>query len=157
MNRLKTRIKTFCEERAADVIEAALDKAKDITYEKLSSTSQQLLRDVAIQSMSAGETPDEAYKSMVDDVFGSDIGRISSDVRVPMLVAALFMSKEDWIAFHTTHVNAYIGYVSYATYYLSKAYLTAYTEIVSENKRQKAEKAEKSATNYSFDELDYDN
>ena len=158
MNRLKIRIKTFCEERAKDAIEVALLKAKDTKFDHLSKTSQDLLMEIAKSSIDSGETPDDAYKSMVDSVLGSDVSRISSDMRVPMIVAALFMNKEEWIHFHSTHMNEYISYISHATYYLSKAYITAYTKIVSENKkRQKAKKAEKSAINSSFEDLDYDN
>lgn len=147
MNRFRKRIKNFCDDRAEEAIGLALDKAKKVTYESLSDSSRELLRSVARESIANGEPAPDAYKKIVQHIFGPHVSRVSSDIRVPFIIAALILNKEEWISFHSRHIDDFMQYYNTATYSVSKAYVASFVEVAKEkSKRKKAEpnKAEKS-------------
>lgn len=146
MNRFKNRIQNFCKERAEQAIQPAIRKAKDISYSSLSSVSKQLLRKIAEDSINNQEIAPESYRDIVQKVFGSDSGRISSDMRVPLIIAGIFMSKNEWISFHSFYVDSHMKYYNVATNSISKAYVESFVEVAKEQ-RKKASKAEKSLLN----------
>jgi hypothetical protein len=145
MNRFKNRIYTFCEERASQAMQPALEKAEQVSYESMSEASRKLLRSVAEYSISNGEPAPDAYQKIVQQVFGPSLGRISSDMRVPLMIAAIFMEKKKWISFHSSYIDSFLKYYNSATYSVSKAYVESFVEVATEKKkRKKASKAEKS-------------
>jgi len=156
MNRLKKRIHSFCNKRAQSIMTAATEKAKDVSHKTMSDASRRLIRSVAEQSINDGQPAPDAYKKIVEQVFGNHVSRISTDMRVPMIVAAIVMNKKEWIYFHSSHINDFLNYYNTATYSVSKAYVASFIEIAKQ-KRQKTDKVEKSAINSPFEDLDYDN
>jgi len=158
MNRLKKRIHSFCKNTADEILESATKNAEAISYKTMSPDTRSLLRSVAEHSMKHGEPAPDAYKRIVEQVFQKHVRRISNDIRIPIIVAALVMSKDEWASFHSMHIDRFLNYYSIATYSISKAYVATFVEVAKNRKRTKAKPAENSQSHSTFpnDQYEYE-